>query len=112
MDLGFVIPFALVTGIGLLRRSPWATRSGYAIAGPQGLLASAVSGMAIRMWVRNDPAISPALLVVSTISAVAFMTMYAVLIRAIARSGFRSHSAPSIDIGTRRQAPSLTLHAR
>jgi hypothetical protein len=111
MDLGFVIPFSLVTGTGLLRRSPWATRSAYALAGPQALLACAVSGMAIRMWMRNDPAISPTLLVISTVSAAAFMSMYGALMRTIARSGVRSHPAPSIDIGTRRQAR-LTLHAR
>jgi len=86
MDLGFIIPFGVTTGIGLLSRAPWASRNAYAFAGTQALLACAVSGMAIRMWAYNDPASSLALLVVSTISAIALSTAYATLIGTVARS--------------------------
>jgi hypothetical protein len=83
MDLGFIIPFGLTTGIGLLRRTPWASRNAYAFAGAQALLACAVSGMAIRMWIRNDPAVTPSLLVISTLGAVAFLAIYVAFIRTV-----------------------------
>jgi len=81
MDLGFVIPFGLTAGIGLLRGAPWASRNAYAIAGSEALLACAVSGMAIRMWMQNDPAATPTLPIVSTLGAIAFLTMYVAFIR-------------------------------
>jgi len=91
MDLGFVLPFGLTTGVGLLRRAPWASRNAYAFAGTQALLACAVSGMAIRMWIRDDPAIGPGLLFVSTVGAAAFLAMYATFIRTIAEAHVRQH---------------------
>jgi hypothetical protein len=84
MDLGFIIPFAMTTGIGLLCRAPWASRNAYAFAGMEALLACAVSGMALRMWIRQDPGVSPVLLTASITGAVAFTGAYAVLIRTIA----------------------------
>ena len=106
MDLGFIIPFGLTTGSGLLRRAPWATRNAYAFAGTQALLSCAVSGMAIRMWVRDDPAVTPALLAISTVGAVAFMAMYGTLIRTIARTGSRSRRVG--DPKTDDRGPSLS----
>ena len=50
MDLGFIVPFGITTGVGLLCRAPWASRNAYAFAGTQSLLACAVSwGMALLM---------------------------------------------------------------
>jgi hypothetical protein len=50
MDLGFIIPVGILTGAGLLARKEWGTRLAYAFAGVQALLACAVAGMAVRMW--------------------------------------------------------------
>lgn len=86
VDLGFIIPFGLTTGVGLLIRAPWASRNAYALVGTQTLLACAVSGMAIRMWLSNDPGVSATLLAASTTSAVAFMVAYVLLMRTVARS--------------------------
>lgn len=85
MDLGFVIPFGVATGVGLLRNPIWATRNLYAFAGTEALLACAVSGMAIRMWIVGDPSASPVMLVIFTSAAVAFVTLFGVLIANVAR---------------------------
>jgi hypothetical protein len=113
MDLGFVLPFGLTTGIGLLRRAPWASRNAYAFAGTQALLACAVSGMAIRMWIRDDPAIGPGLLVVSTVGAAALLAMYATFIRTIAEAHVRpQRDPPQLTIAARRRSSPATVHAR
>lgn len=84
MDLGFVIPLAIATGIGLVRGAAWATRAAYGFIGVQLLLASAVTGMAIRMWTRGDPTVTLSLLVISTGGAVAIGILSALLLRAAA----------------------------
>ena len=84
MDLGFVIPLGLLVGIGLLRHGGRAARGAYAFIGTQTLLTCAVAGMAIRMWVRNDPAITAPLLVVSTVGAAVFILLYALTAHAAA----------------------------
>ena len=54
MDLAFVIPIGVLTGVGLLARKEWATRLALAFAGVQALLACAVAGMAVRMWLADS----------------------------------------------------------
>ena len=85
MDLGFVIPLGLLVGISLLRRTAGADRGAYAFIGTQTLLACAVAGMAIRMWVRGDPAVTAPLLIISTTGAAAFILLYVLTARAAAR---------------------------
>jgi hypothetical protein len=85
MDLGFVIPLGLLVGIGLLRRTTGADRGAYAFIGTQTLLACAVAGMAIRMWVRGDPAVTAPLLIISTAGAAAFILLYVLTARTAAR---------------------------
>jgi len=91
MDLGFVIPLALLVGIGLLRRTAGADRGAYAFIGTQTLLTCAVAGMALRMWVRDDPAITAPLLIISTGGAAAFILLYVQTVRTAARG--MSHEA-------------------
>jgi hypothetical protein len=55
MDLGILAPTALVTGIGLLRGTSWATRPLYAIIGAYTLIGASVTGMAITMQINDDP---------------------------------------------------------
>lgn len=76
MDLSFVIPLGLVTGIALLRHHPAAPRLVALWLGAQTLLVSAVSGMAWMMQIRNDPARNPVFLVATTAIALAFMACW------------------------------------
>jgi hypothetical protein len=72
MDLGFVIPVGLATGVTLLRKLPMATRLAYAWVGAQTLLTAAVCGMAWVMELRDDPAANPVFLVATTVMTLAF----------------------------------------
>jgi hypothetical protein len=55
MDLGIVVPAAVVTGVGLLRGAAWATRVTYPFLTAYALLSSSVSSMALVMLVNDDP---------------------------------------------------------
>lgn len=56
MDLGLVVPLAVITAVGVLRRAPWASLPVYAALGSGTLLGSAVAAMGVVMVLRNDPA--------------------------------------------------------
>ena len=58
MDLGIVVPVALITGIGVLRGVTWANKLMYAVIGWGALLGTAVAGMGVVMVVNGDPAAS------------------------------------------------------
>jgi hypothetical protein len=81
MDLGFVIPVGLLTGVALLRKLPVATRLAHAWLGAQTLLTAAVCGMAWVMEVRDDPAANPVFLVATTAMALAFAAVWVTLWR-------------------------------
>jgi hypothetical protein len=76
MDLAFVIPAALIAGVGLLRCSGWATRLATATTSFLTLEVAAVAGMASAMLLRDDPSASLALLVVTLVSALALAACY------------------------------------
>jgi len=61
MDLGIVVPAAVVTGVGLLRAAPWARRVMYPLLTGYTCLAVSVCAMAVLMLVNGDPDASPAL---------------------------------------------------
>jgi hypothetical protein len=61
MDLGLVVPVALATGVGVLRRAAWATKAMYAALGWLSLMAAAVTAMAVTMQANGDPDASPVL---------------------------------------------------
>jgi len=58
MDLGIVVPVAIVTGVGILRGATWAKKLMYTVIGWGALLATAVAGMGVVMMVNDDPAAS------------------------------------------------------
>jgi hypothetical protein len=64
LDLGFVVPALLATGVALVRHRPAAVRASYALAGFATCLAGAVTGMAVAMEVKDDPSSSPAMIAV------------------------------------------------
>jgi hypothetical protein len=55
MDLGIVVPAAVVTGVGLLRGAAWATRVTYPFLTAYALLSTSVLSMALVMLVEHDP---------------------------------------------------------
>ncbi len=55
MDLGIVVPVAVVTGLGLLRGAAWARRVTYPFLTGYALLAASVLSMALVMLVNGDP---------------------------------------------------------
>lgn len=69
LDLGFVVPLALATGIGLLRNRPLAARAAYAVLPFLTLMSASVAAMGIAMLVRDDPAASVAFPAVLTPAA-------------------------------------------
>jgi hypothetical protein len=87
MDLGFVIPAALVTAYGLLRNRAWAARLSYAIIGMQMLLTGAVCGMAVMMQARHDPGASPVLLVATAAATAGFAAIFIVMVRRVGGRG-------------------------
>lgn len=58
LDLGFVIPALIGTGIGLLRQHPVAIKAAPGMAAFATCMAAAIAGMAIAMEVKGDPAAS------------------------------------------------------
>ncbi len=68
MDLGFVVPFLVWTGVALLLQRREARLLGYAGVGWTALLGSSIAGMAIVMQAKGDPAASTA----NTVVFVAF----------------------------------------
>lgn len=83
MDLTFIIPVAVITGVGLLRRVPGAVRLAYAFVGFQTLLIGAVAGMAAVMVIRDDPAASRQLLVVMALLTLVLAALFGLLVRAL-----------------------------
>ncbi len=55
MDLGIVVPAAVVTGIGLLRGAAWACRVTYPFLTAYAVLSTSVLSMALVMLARDDP---------------------------------------------------------
>jgi hypothetical protein len=86
MDLGFVIPAALITSLGLFTRAPWAMKLSYAVTAVQTLLVSAVAGMAIVMTMRRDPSADSVLLVVTVVFTIALAVVYLLMLRSALRT--------------------------
>lgn len=81
MDLGIVVPVAVLTAVGILRRAGWATRAMYAVIGWGALLGCAVAAMGVVMVARDDPAASPAAAGGFVVFAVAFGVLDGWLLR-------------------------------
>ena len=63
MDLGIVVPAAVVTGLGLLRGARWARRVTYPFLTAYAVLSTSVLSMAVVMLVNDDPDASAGLAV-------------------------------------------------
>ena len=81
MDLGVIVPVAVVTGIGLLRRSRSARRVLYPLLTGYTCLAISVTAMAVVMLARDDPDASVALAVGFGIFTLALLALVAAVYR-------------------------------
>lgn len=85
LDLGFIVPITIATGVGLLVRQPWATKALYGVVGWFALVPPSVAAMAIVKVVRDDPIADAAdtvvILTVSLIFAAVAIWLYAPLFR-------------------------------
>ncbi|MEA2026674.1 MAG: hypothetical protein U9O18_08275 [Chloroflexota bacterium] len=85
LDLGIVVPVAIVTGIGLLLREPWATKALYGVIGWFALVPPSVAAMAVVKVLRDDPVADAGdtvvLLVVALIFGAVAVWLYAPLFR-------------------------------
>lgn len=71
MDLALVIPAAIVTGVGLLRRSPAASRAASGVTAWLALMMASVAAMGAVMWAQDDPSAQPAFVAILVPAAVA-----------------------------------------
>jgi hypothetical protein len=60
LDLGIGVPAIVATCVGVRRGAAWARRALYAVVGSLALIGVAVAGMAVSMFIRDDPAMSAA----------------------------------------------------
>lgn len=85
MDLGLVVPLALITALGVWRRADWSGLLAVAVIGWGALLGSAVAAMAAVMVVNGDPAASIPLTAGFLILAAALLTLAAWLLTPVIR---------------------------
>jgi hypothetical protein len=85
MDLGVVLPAALVTARGTWRRAGWARVPAYAIVGAYALLGASVAGMGVTMYVTGDPDASLPMAAGFCVFALLFGALTARLYRPIVR---------------------------
>lgn len=96
MDLGLVVPLALLTALGVWRRADWAGLLAVAVIGWGALLGSAVSAMAVVMVLNNDPAASIPLTVGFLILTGALLALAGWLLTAVIRDDNHTpRSSPS-----------------
>jgi hypothetical protein len=58
LDLGIGLPAIVATCLGIRRGAAWGRRALYAVVGSLALVGLAVAGMAVAMFLRDDPAMS------------------------------------------------------
>ena len=75
LDMGVVVPAALVTAVTLFQRQPSAPKALYALTGWFTLVPVSVAAMAIVMLIRDDPHRSAASAFIFTVAAVLFAAL-------------------------------------
>lgn len=101
MDLGIVVPAAVAVGVGMLRHRPWALRPMLAIVGGYALLGASVAGMAIVMYVTDDPDGSLAMVVSSAVAALMMIWLATYLYRTVLPApGTRRGEGATIEAGS------------
>ncbi|HXV96179.1 MAG TPA: hypothetical protein VD695_06490 [Gaiellaceae bacterium] len=75
MDLGILLPATVAACYGLVRGAAWGQKALYLVAGWFGLVGPAVAGMAIAMYVNDDPVASGVNVVVMTVLGALFAAL-------------------------------------
>jgi hypothetical protein len=81
MDLGIIVPVAVATAVALWKKSALVPRVAYAVVGGYTLLACSVTGMAVTMWLRDDPDSSLVMVIAFAVFAIALAGLSAALYR-------------------------------
>ncbi len=97
MDLGIVVPAAVATAVGLLRRARWARTAMYTMLTGYTCLAVSVAAMGVVMNVNGDPDASAALAGGFAAFALAFVVLTALLYRPLLAR--RSGPSPADPVG-------------
>jgi hypothetical protein len=99
MDLGIVMPAAVVCGVLLLKRDAGALKLMYAIAGWFALVGPAVAAMGFAMWANEDPNASLGSAIAFTVYGAVFAVLAAYLYRPLfmASSGQRFEVRTGVD---------------
>ena len=87
MDLGIIVPAAVLIGVGLWHGASWALRAAYLMLTAYTCLGLSVAAMAVRMTLRNDPDASLGL----TVGFGAFAMTFAVVTVLLYRPLFLAH---------------------
>ena len=94
MDLGIIVPAAVLAGLGLWRRASWALRVAYILLTGYTCLGVSVAAMALLMSVRRDPDASIGMTIGFGLFAAAFAVLTVLLYRPLFPPG-RSWLAPT-----------------
>ncbi|MGQ1838694.1 hypothetical protein ACT4S2_09570 [Kocuria turfanensis] len=97
MDLGILVPVALIVGIGLLAGADWAGRVVYPLLTAYTCLTISVASMAVVMVLRADPDASLALAAGFLVLALLFVGLTVVLYRPLWRADASGRRATSED---------------
>lgn len=97
LDLGIVVPVAVATGVGLLRRRPWAQRALYGVVGWFSLVPPSVAAMSLVKLMRPDANASPADAILFVVVTLVFWAVAAALAWPVVRrrGGAERHPHPT-----------------
>ena len=83
LDLGLVVPAAVVAALGLGRGVQWARTAAYAVIGWFALVPASVAAMSVTMWINDDPNADSGTMVLFVVAAVVFTAGAALLYRPV-----------------------------
>lgn len=87
LDLGLALPATVAVCLGIRRDARWARKGLYAVVAWYALVGTAVAAMAIAMYVRDDPAMSAAQMVVMSALGAAMVALAVTLHAPLVRPG-------------------------
>lgn len=97
LDLGIVVPAALVSAVALRHHTPWARTASYAVIGWFALVPGAVAAMAIVMQINDDPNATTGSTVTFVVAAIVFTLGAARLYRPMVHPDYNTHPRSTAD---------------
>jgi len=98
MDLAFLLPAFAVIGAGVLRRNRLATRVAYGAVSYAMCMVTAVLGMAVAMWLKDDPSASVAMIAFLVPVTIGFVALAGRLVAGYRRASKPEAGSPLIDM--------------